>query len=260
MHTPLASRCRRAAQAGFTLVELVVVMSVLVVLAGLLLPKLDTFKLKANKASAASNIHGVARFITSYKTMKDVFPDEFDSLLSATTTNTLYPNLDPQCLGVLPGNPTKLAVETIATPDELRSLNRVGIVNVHHHATGGFEGNSAAATPLSALSTATNNTVATINAADPDGAAIIEHFYPGSGGVVPVGKKLAVFGVGPRSKMINDLLHEAPFYANTDQNKYYNRFLAVFEFSTGGSRAKMLGVLGSDGDLLGEEIIDFYEN
>lgn len=256
MQTSPRSQKRQALQAGFTLVELVVVMSVLVVLSGLILPKLDTFKLKANKASAASNIHGVARFITSYKTMKDVFPDEFDSLLANGAPTGLYANLDPQLLGVLPGNPTKLATTTIASADEQRSLNRVGILNVHHHAGGGYEGNSAAGTPPTPL--ANGSTVATINAADGDGQAVIRFFYPDTG-VVPLGKKLAVFGVGPRNKMMGDVLHEAPFYANTDQNKYYNRFLAVFEFSTAGSRARLLGVLGSDGDLLSEEIIDFYE-
>ncbi|MCA8953842.1 MAG: prepilin-type N-terminal cleavage/methylation domain-containing protein [Planctomycetes bacterium] len=255
---PHPGAARRALQAGFTLVELVVVMAVLVVLAGLILPKLDTFKLKANKAAAASNIHGVARYITSFKAQKDVFPDEFDSLLDSGTPTNLYTSLDPQCTGSLPGNPTKLTTTTIVNADELRSLNRVGLVSLHHHdAAVEFKGNSAAGTAPSTL--IVGDTIATVNPIDPDGQAIIEHFYPGTGGAVPAGKKLAVFGVGPRNKMINDILHEAPFYANTDQNAYYNRFLAVFEFSTGGSRAKLLGVLGSDGDLLSEEIVDYYE-
>lgn len=255
-----SARTRRDAS-GFTLVELVVVMSVLVVLSGLVLPKLDTFKLKANKASAASNIHGVARFVTSYKTQKDVFPDELDSLLDSTTPTALYANLDPQCLGVLPGNPQKLTTTTLASADEVRSLNRVGLVNVHHHAApgNGYEGDSAAETAASAL--VVGSSLATLNApADPDAVAIVNRFYPGSAGVVPGGKKVVVFGVGPRNKMIGDVLHDAPFYANTDQNKYYSRFLVAFELDTGGGRARFLGALGADGDLLGEEVVDFYQN
>ena len=45
------SRCTAA---GFTLIELVVVVAILVTLAGLVLPGLDAFKLKANKGVAAS--------------------------------------------------------------------------------------------------------------------------------------------------------------------------------------------------------------
>src|SRR5262249_5164763 len=170
----------------------------------------------------------------------------------------LFGALDPQLLGVPAGNPKKLATTTIASPEELRSLNRVGLLNVHDHdATVAFKGVSAAGTATRLL--AQGDTLATIDGTNTDGQAIIEHCYPGSNGVVPTGKKLVVFGVGPRNKMIGDLLHVAPFYANTDQNKYYNRFLAVFEFDTTGSRAKLLGCLGADGDTLQDEVIDFYE-
>jgi prepilin-type N-terminal cleavage/methylation domain-containing protein len=242
---------------GFTLIELIVVMAVLTVLAGLVLPKLDVFKLKANKASAASNIHGVDRFVTGYKVQKDVFPDQWDSLLDATNTTALWPGLDPQLIGGTVGSPTKLTTTTIATNDELRSLNRVGLLTVLDHVNGGFPGDSASSGPRTFT---TGDTLATINAADPDGQRILNQFYPMTGGAVPPGKKVVVFGFGPRNQIIGDSLHAAPFYANTDQLKYYNRFLVCFELDTGGGRARLLGSLGADGDTINEEIIDFYEN
>ncbi len=246
---------RKRLSAGFTLIELIVVMAVLTVLAGLLLPKLDVFKLKANKASAASNIHGVDRFVQSYKVQKDLFPDIQDSLLDAAGT-ALFSELDPQLNGSTPGSPTKLTTTTIVDANELRSLNRVGITSVLDHNTGGFPGDSAEVPRLLAI----GGTYATINSADSDGLAIIEHFYPGSGGVVPAGKKIFVGGLGPRNQMVGDILHTAPFYANTDQLSYYNRFLVAYEVDDGGSRARLLGSLGADGDTISEEIIDFYEN
>lgn len=246
----------RRSKGGFTLIELIVVMAVLTVLAGLILPKLDVFKLKANKAAAASNIHGVDRFIQSYKVQKDLFPDNWDSLLDTTGAALFTAQLDPQLIGGPPaGSPTKLTIDTIDDVDQLRSLTRVGITTVLDHTTGHFPADSA--TDERALDI--GDSFATINAADGDGAAIIEHLYPGSGGV-PAGKKIFVVGLGPRNQMMGDTLHVAPFYANTDQVSYYSRFLVAFELDTGGSRAKLLGSLGADADTISEEIIDFYEN
>jgi prepilin-type N-terminal cleavage/methylation domain-containing protein len=243
--------------AGFTLVELIVVMAVLTVLAGLVLPKLDVFKLKANKASAASNMHGVDSIVTGYKVQKDVFPDQWDSLLDATNTTALFPGLDPQLIGGTVGSPHKLTTTTIASDDELRSLNRVGLLTVFDHVAGGFPGDSASSGPRTFT---TGDTLATINAADPDGAGILAQFYPLTGGVVPAGKKVVAFGLGPRNQIIGDMLHAAPFYANTDQLKYYNRFLVCYELDSTGARARLLGSLGADGDTISEEIVDFYEN
>jgi len=252
---------RPSAARGFTLIELVVVIAILTVLAGLILPKLDVFKLKANKASAASNIAGVTRFVESYKVQKDVFPDNWDSLLDSTTQTTLFSQLDPQLIGPaasgIPGSPTKLTTTTIGTEDELRSLVRVGITSMLDHSAGGFPGNSATSAPRVL---AIGATYATINAADSDGQAILAAFYPKTNGVVPANKKIAVFGFGPRNDATGQVVYTAPFYANTDQTKYYNRFLVAFEVDTGGSRARMLGSLGADADRIEEEIQDFYEN
>jgi hypothetical protein len=104
---------------------------------------------------------------------------------------------------------------------------------------------------------AVGGSYATINAASSDGQAIIATLYPGQT-AVPSGKKIAVFGLGRLCNITstNDGLREVSFYANTDSSQYYNRFLLCFEVDTGGSRARLLGVLGSDGDLLVEEVKD----
>lgn len=248
---------RLGRRAGFTLVELVVVMAVLTVLSGVILPKLDVFKLKANKASAASNIHGIDRFVTTYKVQKDLFPDGWDSLLDATNNTQLFANLEPQCTGSTPGSPTKLSTTTIVDANELRSLQRVGIATVFDHNTGTAPGDSANS---ASRALAIGDSLATINSADPDGQAILAHFYPTTNGVVPANRKVIVFGLGPRNQMMGDVLHAAPFYANTDQNSFYSRYLVVFEMNTGGGRARLLGALGSDGDTINEEITDYYQN
>lgn len=249
-------RSARRLRRGFTLIELVVVVAILVVLSGLVLPKLDVFKLKANKGVAAANMAGVDRYIESFRVQRDLYPDRLDSLIEDGTTN-LFSELEPQCLGIpAPATPHKLTTTTIASDDELRSLNRVGILTVEDHVVGGFPSNSGSVARV----LANGSTVATLNApADADAQNIMNSLYPPSG-VLPAGKKVVAFGVGPLNEMIGDVLHTAPFYANADQTKYYTRFIALFEVDDGGGRARFLTTIGADGDQISEEIQDFYEN
>jgi prepilin-type N-terminal cleavage/methylation domain-containing protein len=247
----------RRARAGFTLIEMVVVVAILVVLTGMVIPKLDVFKMKANKGVAAANMAGVDRYIETFRVQRDVYPDHFDSLLNHDGT-TLSTNLETQTIGP-PPNPVKLTTATIVNDTELRSLNRVGITTVQwldDVTPGVFPSNSGTITHV----LATNDTVATVNASDPDGLGILVSLYPNSvpPGTPPAGSHVIVFGVGPRSDMIGYDLHSAPFYANADQTKYYTRMFALFQANEDGSRASYLGSIGADGDILGDEVADYY--
>lgn len=248
---------RQGRDHGFTLVELVVVMAVLTVLSGLILPKLDVFKLKANEAAGASNIHAIDRFVTQYKVQRDLFPDGWDSLMDASNNTSLFSLLEPALTGSQPGAPVKLATITILDQMELRSLQRVGITTVYDHNTGVFPPDSANGAPRLLV---VGDTVATINQQDPEGQNIVARLYAPNGGVLPAGRKLVVVGLGPRNQLIGDTLHDAPFYANTDPNTFYNRYMVVFELRSSGSRARLVGALGADGSLLSQAIEDFYSN
>lgn len=284
----LSSHTRRAKQ-GFTLLELIIVVSILVILAGFVLGKLDILDMKANKGVSASNMGGVSRYLQMFRVNSTQYPDRWDSLRSATgsgaalwTTTTANPEkcLDPQLLGALgpvTGSPQKLQTVpfTITTTDQVRSLARMGIttvLDVNSTASVGNPGDAFGVTRTIAV----GSNLTTLNIGDPhasppapvdgDAAAIARHIYPtpnATDQLVPNGKNLVVFGFGPYNKCIGNtpgaLLNEAPFYANTNSTLYYNRFLCVFEVSDGGSRAKLVAVLGADGDLITEEIADFYE-
>jgi hypothetical protein len=248
------------------------VLAILVILAGLVVGKLDLLDMKANKGVAASNIVGVARYIQMYRINTTTYPDGWDSLLSGTALWAPgapggAAGLDPQLTGGPPtGSPVKLTTTTLtedATTHHIRSLARLGITTVYDlDATSGDVPGSRFTV---ARTLADGATVATINVADGDGLNIVRNIYPASPPVtgVPAGKKLVVVGLGPLNKLIGNtnqaLLMDAPFYANTNQAQYYNRFLAVFEISDSGSRAKLVAVLGADGDRSSEEIADFYE-
>lgn len=259
------SLSRRLKARGFTLLELVVVVAVLVVLAGALLPKFDLFKLKANKAVAASDMTDVSRIIQTYYAQNAMYPDNWDSLMVDATNlyNTANASadgvqLEPQLVGGPPtaASPNKLTVGTALVAGEARSLARIGITTV-------FDFDAAStALPNNRLKTLartidTGTQLAALNtAADDDAQAIQAHIYPNG---VPAGKRLVVLGFGSRSTAIGTVLQEMPFYPNTDTTKYYSRYLAIFEVDSGGGRANLMTVVGADGDQIYEELADYYE-
>lgn len=258
-------RMARESRKGFTLLELVVVVAILVILAGFILPKFDLFKLKANKGVAAANMSSISRLVQQYYVQNTVYPDGWDSLLVPTTDALWVPGapggtagLDPQLVGGPPAaSPEKLTVSTALTEKEARSLNRIGITTLYDVDTASTSVPNERFTISRTIDTGVK--VATINTADDDGQALVEHIYPGSGGTVPAGKKLVVFGLGSRSTMLGQLMQEVPFYSNTDVTQYYSRYLAVFQISGGGSRAELKAIVGSDADRIDEEIADYHE-
>ena len=272
-----ASVTKKTVARGFTLIEMLVVVSILVILTGAILPKLDVVQLKVNKGVAANNMGGVSRYVQTYRVMHNIYPDHWDSLMGGTTGSDptslwagpaggLGPGLEPQTTGALAGSPHKLTTTTLtesATVHELRSLTRLGIVTIEQlgGTTGDIPGNLYNQDQLLAA----GSTVATINDADPDGQNIISQIYKlGGTSTSPVGypatvgEKLVVFGFGPKNSTIQDVLQECPWYPNTDPNKYYHRFLCIFRVFQDGTRCQLAMVTGADGDRIDEEIGDYY--
>lgn len=277
MRNPIPPAVRARSRQGFTLLELVVVVAILVILAGILLPKFDLFKLKANKGVSASNMTDVSRIIQTYFAQNAVYPDKWDSLMTGNASLWVAAGLDdvglePQLTGSPVAGPHKLTTLTL-NAGEIRSLTRIGITTVLDADTASTSAPNErfgppAGTPLSspvdpavdhARVIGTGTVLPTLNlAADDDAVAIQNHLYP-NGAPDPAEKRLVVLGFGSRNTAVGNLVQEIPFYPNTDVTKYYSRFLAIFEVSSGGSRAQLMAVVGADGDMIKEEIADYYE-
>ncbi|MEZ0229271.1 MAG: type II secretion system protein [Planctomycetota bacterium] len=275
----------RAARRGFTLLELIVVVAILVALAGLIVTKLDIFQNKAEKASAAIQCRDMNRMIQVFRGTTNLYPDRWDSLVDRTGGTPVLkqpqlpgglPGLDPGLVGGLPtGASTKLALLPAAlTAGQARSLNRIGITTVLDHdgvltpTTNYGNGFSLS----NAIDGAADDVFATINAADSSGQRILNAIYPTLPippattpvVTVPSDRILVVFGLGRYCTLVGSNLQssnltEAPVYPY-ESNQYYDRYLAVFEAYNSGGAARLVIVLGADGDVPGDEIANFNKN
>lgn len=249
---------------GLTLIELVVVMAILGALAAMLLPKFDGLQNSANHVAAGSSITDVAKSIQTYKTAKTVFPDGWDSLTSGSSLWTAG-NVGTQTKGLhtqlVDSANGKLTMGTALTATQVSALQAAGITTVYTltAASTNRPGDMfTTATPLAA-----GSTLAVINPATTAGKKIIDRIYrknqldgTGVSGAIapttanPAGDataQLIVFGLGPQSAMVPNLMMEAPTYSNVNASFIYNRLLVVFELTS--SKVTFKTVLGADGDL-----------
>jgi prepilin-type N-terminal cleavage/methylation domain-containing protein len=257
---------------GFTLIELLVVVAILVILAGLVLPRLDRVQAKANKGVSGNGSIGVARYVQTARVLNNAYPDQWDSLLQ--TSGVLWTGaegskqLDPQLTGVtfVPGNHHKIIETAFTAADDeyVRSLSRIGIKTFMDvdPADNDFPGN-AFHHPRVLTNTSKYATINAISATDPnptadgDAKAIIAHLYPKTG-AIPTDVKLIVLGFGPTNTAIGDVMQEVPFYANTEPNLYYHRYLCIFEAYGDGKRAQLKATVGADGDIASDELNEYY--
>lgn len=253
---------------GFTLLELIVVLAILVGLAGLAVAKLDLLQLKAEKASAGMDMRNISRLIQTFRATSNFYPNNWDSLLHQGTTLQqagapgaipLVAGLDPGIAGGNGFTSPKLAVSAPLTDGQVKSLARLGITRVYDHdastsvpyANGFTVGRDIAA----------GTVLATINTATPDGLKIMNSIYPTPRPVgwttgdpepipaPPANRSLVVLGLGKWCTVIgstdqNAVISEPPTYPYSN-DLYYNRYLAVFEIDNGGGRCRLVAVLGA---------------
>lgn len=118
------ARQRRGARHGLTLIELVVVLTILVALGGLIVPMLPDFLAKTHFAKCSTTIPELNKlWITSF-TGDVTYPDGYDSLIEGAGLFTL-----------LPGNGNaggQVALGTLSQA-EVGALAAIGVTSVYDH-------------------------------------------------------------------------------------------------------------------------------
>ncbi len=242
---------------GFTLIELVVVLIILAILAGLVVSVVGWVRRSANYASGANNQAPVMANFELYRTTfgNNSYPDRLDSLLTASgDVPTAYFHKELADM-ITPG-----AFSTTST-DEFDSINNKGnglkTVMRHPDDLTGIDnpGNSGNTTHLL---TATSE-MAFVNPTSTNGAKLVNYLYPDG---LPTGVRLVLAGVGPSNSATGRTMQSPPFDTNVDTSKTYNRFIAVFTVYSPreGRRSQLKAVLCPRGRLLNANLSEYYQS
>lgn len=249
-NTARLSRSRHRNRKGLTLLELIVVLTVLVALAGILLPTLPNLLRSSHVAVCSTNIPQLNKAVTTFAFLgTGQHPDQLDTMVDGTGAIDGLP-------GDLADYAGNLAVDTL-TADEIESLAALGIANVivadwdENPTFGAHRG-----API-ALDATTDVLIAT-------DAQMLDAFN-----VQPIaGSRYVVFGVGMQSTIVgsqNGGIFEAPVHfsddAGLDPNSVYSRYVVVYRVFADGDDAVFIGAsaLHDDGlENVNEHLEEFY--
>ena len=222
-------------RSGLTLIELVVVMTVLAALAAIVIPMFPNLLRRAHKVSDATNTSELAKAIQTHQAMFLSYPDQYDLL----TDGSAFPAYLPGGSAAAFGNFVKL--DTLSA-DEIAALGRVGVTFVQKlskDATGpGFHPTMnpyAGDYKTAQVDLAKDGTtiqfaridLAAAQAANPAFLQTISANDPTA--------KFIVLGVGPRCTMVGQTMQEAPTSVPQDKgftpDTTYSRVGVIFMVS-----------------------------
>jgi type II secretory pathway pseudopilin PulG len=276
----LIRRQGRQKVSGFTLLELVVVMAILIALAAILIPILPEYVGKANQSAAAANMSELEKFIMVFRASYSRNPNHFDSLMTeggvvgAAGATTGMSKLVPSGGGALAtaaltsGQAARLSREGITM---VYDLENAVTTNISFHAT---INPYLAAQPYGSGRSLTNGAGVVVLKKQTDGT-YNQTGFDGYGGSVMPGVMLdtnhtyAVFGIGKRCNLVgaSGLVKDAPIFGQHKSQSVpstsYQRYAAVYDIGIPDDdlykyNAKFVGVIAlqgkrifTSGDLVG---------
>lgn len=266
---------RTTSRGGLTLMELVVVLSILAALAAIVIPMFPNLLRRAHKATDCTQTNEMAKLIQMYNALYYGYPDGFDLLTDGSTTN------DPT---YLPGVGTPAGAfggfTTVGplTAAQLSALQTVGINN----------GSALAASPpaptdpQAAFFHPTMWPYATQNPAQPLTTGTMVRFLNNAG--INAGNPrflfnerqdpnavFVVFGVGPKCAMVGKTIQDAPTSvpqkSDFTPDNTYSRIGLIFQVAgakvdAGDGRAIFIAACALEDDELEsteKDIIGYYQ-
>lgn len=261
----MQARLRRRVRAGFTLIELVVVLLILATLAGLIVPLVGMLGRSSDMAASAKTQADLANNTQLFFVLQKRYPQGLDSLLVTGGTavyaaDTTDPNTQTIGLPYAGADGTRLQAQltpltvtpitgtaSIANPDWFRCITRSGFDWIYHHDVAALNSNNSGIGGFTPLITNANGSgnpaVTTFAVAEVTGTYMLGKLVPQ--GLKP-GEKVIAFGVGPQNTAIGKTLQNAPIYPGCD-GKYYGHFVIYFKIYASGERATLIGASDSYG-------------
>lgn len=244
---------RRRTRAGFTLIELVVVLLIIATLAALVVPLVGMLGRSSDMAASAKTQADIANNTQLFFVLQKRYPQGLDSLLD--TTGVVYAsdttNGDTQTRGLpysgadgtrLQAQLTPATLANTATEQYLRSLTRSGFDWVYDHDTTVINSNESN-TVLRAFVADAAGPAGPTTAGTPLVAEVTGTYMRGK--LVPqglrTGERLIAFGFGNKNTAINKTVTTTPLYPGADKT-YYGRYVVYFKIYASGERATLVGV------------------
>ena len=235
---------RAKARRGFTLIELIVVLMILVGLAGMVIPAVTDMVVRTHAATGSGNLAEVANAVQRYEVQYLDYPNNLDSARNAALDAGADWDQAPAALGT----------EVTLDANTLLALQNAGITSVITHADASDSAtfNQGAVTALTATSVLL-------------GLSPAQQVAMGLE-TTGVAGKYVVLGVGSQSELIGKTMTEAPVHfpesGAEDPNTSYQRFFAVFQITDGTDaleRARFATVVGPEGSGIGAHMGEYFE-
>jgi prepilin-type N-terminal cleavage/methylation domain-containing protein len=240
------------AKRGFTLMELLVVISILALLAAVAVPKIADIYERSRSSTQAYSLSDVNRQLEIFYGINKKYPDGWDTLMES---GGVYSKL--------PATVTQYTTTATLTPDQITSLNAAGIGHAFLHDAASTDYSNSGVdrrhfgTGTGHDGTANiNELVAIDKSAGSKGLSLLVNDFGLNPNKSATDTSLTrinantyvVFGLGNKSTIVQNQIQEAPILDHATSSTQYSRALVVYEVpNTGTTRAKLVGVLAPDG-------------
>lgn len=257
----ILNRSKTENRTGFTLIELVMVIMILAIVAGLAVPIVGWLRRSANYASQANTQQAIASNFEFYRSTygNNNYPGHLDSLVLTGTSNPIY-SVSGYCDG---GHAADLYTIDDLDSDETACLTKwLGHVFDHtENPYAGLQGNPGNSATVERAFDGTN--VAVIGDSTTtftgEGALLVNELYPDG---VPADVKLVAFGIGQYNDAVGKTMHSAPLDSRVDNSKVYGRYIGVFATYSprAGRRAQLKAVLNAKGRTSNNALSEFWQS
>jgi prepilin-type N-terminal cleavage/methylation domain-containing protein len=248
------------AKRAFTLIELLIVISVLAILAGLVLSRFTGVTDEANTATNMNVIAGMNKAVETFETRYQASPATWDGLVpsAAGGGNALYSLLHPNLAQHL----TVLNLDA----GQAASLRNAGINGMMVVTEGPTETPSmAASTEYAPMADGTAVPVLVKPAYSGHGSTFIDRAFNVNSYNPGFDNEFIVLGVGYSSKLRGSVLHDVPIVQSAEPSKHYARVLCVYMIPPTGTppeqafRAQFVGSFLPDGTCMADNSINYQQ-
>jgi len=254
-------KSRNAPRSGFTLIELVVVIMILAIVAGLAVPMVGWLRRSANYGAQANTQAALASNLEFYRTTygNNAYPSHVDSLLLNSDTTAEITYVDSG-LG-------RLITPATIENDYAACFKWLSCVLDHDdNGNAGLQGNVGnSAFYDREIDYAAGFNAAVVDTTSTEGVLLLNELYGDAAEWLAEdagATQHVVFGIGPRCDAVGTTIQSAPMDPRVDSSEVYGRFCAVFACygERQGRRAQLKAIVNAKGRTANNALSEFWQS